>query len=121
FEFDAIEAIFLDAMTGGAAYADKLRAGGPADGWLYAVDRYACASDVGEWCIYCEKTNDVAVIGLRDGGGIETFETPLKQLWAKPIVELIDGGDSPQFPFDHLVPAWRKGLVDNYGRGTHDG
>jgi hypothetical protein len=103
-------------MISGVAYDDKLRDGGPASGWLYRVDRYACASDVGDWCIYCEKSNDVAVIGLRDIGGIGKFETPLKRLWAKPINELIDGGVSPAFPFDQLVPAWRQGLVQNYGR-----
>jgi hypothetical protein len=116
FEFESIAAIFLDAMIGGVAYEEKLRDGGPADGWLYRVDTYACASDVGEWCIYCEKNNDVAVIGLRDVGGIGKFEMPLKRLWAKPIGELIDGGRSSAFPFNKLVPAWRQGLVQNYGR-----
>ncbi|WP_306715869.1 hypothetical protein [Burkholderia dolosa] len=115
-EFGGIAAIFLDEMTSTVAYDEKLRDGGPADGWLYRVDRYACASDVGEWCIYCEKSNDVAVIGLRDIGGIGRFETPLKRLWAKPIDELINGGGSRVFPFDQLVPAWRQGLVQNYGR-----
>lgn len=116
FEFDYIAAIFLDEMISGVAYDDKLRGGGPASGWLYRVDRYACASDVGEWCIYCEKSNDVAVIGLRGIDGIGRFEKPLKRLWAKPIDELIDGGCSPVFPFDQLVPAWRQRLVKNYGR-----
>jgi hypothetical protein len=116
FEFDSMAAIFLDEMISGVAYDDKLRDGGPASGWLYRVDRYVCASDVGDWCIYCEKSNDVAVIGLRDIGGIGKFETPLKRLWAKPINELIDGGSFPVFPFDQLVPAWRQRLVQNYGR-----
>jgi hypothetical protein len=118
FELGRIAAFFFDEGVTSREYGSAVRAGGPADGWLYRVDRYACASDGGEWCIYCEKGNDVAVIGIRDSGGIEKFETPLRQLWAKPIEDLVDGGAAPLFPFDQLVPAWRKGLLDNYGSGV---
>jgi hypothetical protein len=65
-------------------------------------------------------TNDIAVIGFRERDGHEKFETPLKDLSAMPIEDLIDGGSSPLFPFDHLVPAWRSGLVDNYGLGAQN-
>ncbi|MGF6604818.1 hypothetical protein P3T23_009574 [Paraburkholderia sp. GAS448] len=117
FELENVAALFLDEAVFGKEYGDELRAGGPADAWLYRVDRYACASDVGEWCIYCEKSNDIAVVGLRSADGIKKFEAPLQHLWARPIEDLMDGGCSPLFPFDHLVPAWREGLVSNYRNG----
>jgi hypothetical protein len=85
------------------------------------MDNYACTSDVGEWCFYCEKGNDIAVIGLREATGIEKFGMPLKRLWAKPIDELVDGGCSPTFPFNKLTPAWRQGLVNNYGPSRDSG
>ncbi|MEN6586585.1 MAG: hypothetical protein ABFE02_11155 [Sulfuricella sp.] len=115
FEFGDIAAIFLDERVTGREYRDELHGRGSADGWLYLVDRYARASDVGEWCIYCEKANDVAVIGFRGIGGVEKFEKPLKRLWARPIEELVDGGHTPVFPFNNLTPTWRKGLVQHYG------
>ncbi|WP_231409762.1 hypothetical protein [Ralstonia solanacearum] len=114
-EFDSAAAIYIDEKVDRSAYQEKLHAGGPALGWLFGIDRYVCASDVGEWCIYCEKSNDVAVIAFRGVECIKKFEMPLRNLSARPIEDLIDGGCAALFPFDQLVPAWRKGLVDNYG------
>lgn len=109
-------AIFLDAITTNRSYEAALEGDGPANGWIYQMDNYGCMSDIGEWCIYCEKANDIALIALRETTIDENkFEIPLQHLCAKPIEQLISGGDSPLFPFDHLVPAWRKGLIDNYG------
>lgn len=48
------------AETTETEYEQCLRQGQA--GWLVMMDDYACASDVGEWCIYCEKGNDVAII-----------------------------------------------------------
>jgi len=115
--FDSIAAIYIDRGTTGEEYGKALLLGGPQNAWLYRVDRYACASDAGAWCIYCEKSNDVAVIALRNDADYERFRGPLDQMWAKPIDELIDGGSSPLFPFEHLVPEWRSGLLGNYGEG----
>jgi hypothetical protein len=109
-------AIFLDAITTNRSYEAALEGDGPANGWIYQMDNYGCMSDIGEWCIYCEKANDIALIALRETTIDEDkFEIPLRHLCAKPIEQLISGGDSPLFPFDHLVPAWRKRLIDNYG------
>lgn len=119
--FGGASLMLIDAAVDRAAYEKKLRAGGPATGWLFDVDRYACASDVGEWCIYSEKSNDVAVIALRKLSGREKFEVPLKHLSAKTIDDLVSDGCAPQFPFDRLVPAWRKGLVDHYGQEAWGG
>ncbi|MFM0736922.1 hypothetical protein PQQ51_06720 [Paraburkholderia xenovorans] len=121
-ELAGFAAIYVDRATTTEQYRDALQAGGPQSGWLYRMDRYACASDAGSWCIYCEKSNDVAVIALRDNSDADWSRGPLTQLWAKPIEELVDGGSSPLFPFDMLVPDWRKGLIDTYGNGpSHDG
>ena len=116
FEFEEIAAIFLDATTTSSSYESVLDGTGPATGWIYRMDNYVCSSDVGEWGIYCEKGNDVAVIGLHEAGNIKKFEMPLTRLLAKPIGELIDEGSSSVFPFNKLVPAWRHGLAQNYRR-----
>lgn len=115
--FEEAAAVFLNDQVTGEMYKRVLEEGGPANGWLYRVDRYIAISDVGTWCIYCEKENDIAVIGLRDGCEAEAFDDPLRQLGARPIEELIEGGCAPLFPYDHLVPVWRRELVANYGDG----
>jgi hypothetical protein len=114
-ESSDIEAIFVNETTSGEMYDSRLRNGGPASGWLYGVDRFACASNIGEWCIYSEKGNDVAVIGLRDAGGGKKFERPLSLMNAKPIEDLVEGGKLPTFPFDKLTQTWRNGLLENFG------
>ncbi len=110
------EPLFIHEDTDEQAYMAAIRGEGPAHGWLFAMDRFVCASDVGNWCVYCERANDVAVVALRDIGGSPALDGALDQVRAKPIEALIQGGTSPLFPFDHLVPTWRSGLLENYGR-----
>ena len=122
FNIDEAALIFIDEEVTGNEYMQSLQAGGPANGWFYMVDRYACSSNIGEWCIYCEKDNDVAVIGLRKAAGIEKFKEPFRYLHASPITDLISKGSSSLYPFSHLIPAWREGLLKNYGiAGGSDG
>lgn len=113
-DFEQIAAIFIDSTVTEERFSDALRAGGPAHGWLYRVDRYACASDVGDWCLYCEKGNDIAVIGLRTGRNVDKFQEALGELFSRPIEQLVQGGDAPMFPFDHLEASWHDGLIRNY-------
>jgi hypothetical protein len=115
FTFEKAALILIDVEMDGTIFGAKLRAGGPLDGWLFAIDRYACSSDGGEWCIYCEKENDVAVIGFRNLGGSDKFQAALKGISAKPIESLISGGCSPLIPFNRLTSIWCEGLIKNYG------
>jgi hypothetical protein len=112
--FHSSVATFLTDVTTAKDYDDKLRCGGPAKGWLYKMENYACASDGGEWCMYCEKANDIAVIAFRDRMGPIKYMSALERLPALPIVDVVEGGRSPVFPFAQLVPDWRRGLIDNY-------
>jgi hypothetical protein len=115
FVFEHIAALFLDKATTGIDYMACLRGTSPAVGWLYSMGTYACASDVGEWCIYCERDNDIAIIGLRDNDGVAKFKAPLEELSAGSIEALEASGF---FPFNKLIPTWRKGLIENYvGQG----
>jgi hypothetical protein len=43
--------MFFDIETSGRAYMDRLHGDGPGSGWLYRMERYGYASDVGCWCI----------------------------------------------------------------------
>jgi len=112
---DGISSIFIDASTSRDRYWEAMCAGGPEDGWLYRMDRYVCASDIGSWCLYCEKENDVAILAFQNAEDVKRYSPATRKLWAWPIEDLIEGGSSPLFPFDRLVPAWKNSLLENYG------
>lgn len=115
-EFNESSVIFIDGNVTENSYREALRSGGPANGWLYGVDRYACASDAGQWCMYCEKDNDIAIIGLHTSTDIEKFKNPLDCLRAKTIKNLVADGKKSPYPFGDLAPVWREGLLNNYGK-----
>ncbi|VVE56308.1 hypothetical protein PAQ31011_05097 [Pandoraea aquatica] len=112
--FENVSALFLDGEVTGDLYQSFLIGAGPAKGWLYNVDSYACASDVGGWCIYCEKSNDIGVIASREPITSLAGQQALRLLGARPIETLIAGGGSALFPFNRLVDSWREGLMQNY-------
>ncbi len=105
---------FEDGVTGND-YENKLQKGGPNEGWLYLMDRYACSSDRGEWCIYCERENDVAVIGFRGKEGPKKFKESLESLHAESIHNLMQMGTGAQPPFGILTARWREELLRGYG------
>lgn len=107
-------AIFIEATMTAGEYDEQLRYGGPAHGWLFGVDRYGCASDRGEWSIYCERENDVAVLGLRRGVDIGRFASPLRKLRAETIDIVVRQDSNAPFPFCSLTEGWRDSLFKHY-------
>jgi hypothetical protein len=93
-----------------AAFA-KLPVGG-VRGWLWLISRYGCTSDVCEWCLYCERQNEVAVMALRKASFVEKYTSAIKQLEASPIDLALES--PPSWVFAHLVPEWREGLLKHY-------
>jgi len=114
FEFQRAATLFIEIGTTSTDYISLLEKGGPATGWLYAMGQYGCSSDKGEWCIYSERANDVAVIALRHANSIAKFASPLESLYAKPIEVLIDLAPSVPVPFNDLTDKWKRGLVEHY-------
>lgn len=106
---------FFERNSLSESYARKLVGEGRGDGWLYEFDRYVCSTDVGSWAIYCEKSNDIAVIAFREPGLENKFREVLPLLSASPINLLVDG-EVNLSPFNELVPTWKRGLRENYGR-----
>ena len=108
-------AIFLEFGITGADYNARLQRGGPAESWFASMDHYACASDVGNWIMYCERNNDVAVVALRGRSAADRFSGPLRKVHAEAIDVLIHQGSAALIPFCDLVPSWRNGLSSHYG------
>jgi hypothetical protein len=113
--YDNPPAIYLCKSIEPSQYMSLLRRGG-ANSWSVLMDRYVCASDVGEWCIYCEKQNDVAVIAFRSEIGANKFAVPLEGLQATSIQFASQTPREGAFRFDKLTPAWRSSLVAQYSR-----
>ena len=113
--FGKFEALFLDVDSTAERYMTRLRGTGSTVGWLYTMSRYTCSSDVGQWCIYCERHNELGVIGFRGGDCSSKFRLALEGLRAKPVEEACSESN-PFFPFKQLVPEWRSGLIESYGR-----
>ncbi|MGB8366287.1 MAG: hypothetical protein WCE20_17460 [Rhizomicrobium sp.] len=105
-------AMFLGRSIDPAYYMRLLRGNGAPDSWLYLVDRYICASDVGDWCIYCEKENDVAIIALRTTDSLNRFQSALDRLHAEGLEKIC--GAEGVFPFTKLTAEWRNGLASHY-------
>jgi len=112
--------IFLDEATTEIEYMSLLKEGGPSAGWLYAMQRHGCASDMGEWCIYAERMNDIAIVGLRNENGVAKFSSPLRKLYAHSIRSLLQLGPSSPIPFSNLAEHWKLGLLENYSHGQID-
>jgi hypothetical protein len=110
---DAAGSLFVETCEGGEDYLERLRAGGPSAGWLYQMDRYGCASDKAEWTIYCEKRNDIAIIGFRRSP-IGRFDRCLEQLHARPIGDLVGAPSAAPVPYSMLTDEWKEALLQNY-------
>src|SRR5688572_9733067 len=82
--------LFIDRTTTNEAFQSSLIGPNLAEGWIYGVDRFGCASDVGEWCIYCERRNEIAAVAFRTHDSSLKFEPIVKQLEALPIILAIE-------------------------------
>jgi hypothetical protein len=102
-------AICLSPETTNDEYQERLRVGG-SDAWLYDMEDYVCASDIGSWCVYAEKKNDAAVIALRNVAASNQFHHALGYLGADSLTYLLRS----QFPFTEMVADWRSNLIRNY-------
>lgn len=110
--------IFLDKQTNPETYFTFLSK--PVGiGWLYRMDNYGCTSDVGDWCMYCERNNEIAVIAVRKIHSDQRFRSITGFLNALPIQQAIAAPFSYGLSPRVLSPAWREGLLKEYSEMAH--
>ena len=109
-----LPAIFLEQDTGPMEYIAKLKGDGTAMNWMFLMDRYICASEIGSWAIYCEKENDIAVLAFRKGVTESACSRVAQLLNAKSIRLALLPQNNQMFDFDKLVPDWKSALVASY-------
>lgn len=105
----------VDRVTTAAAYQSLLRGTGPTDGWIYAMDRFACISDKGGWCIYCERQNELAVIGFRQGVSCERFKSVLESVHAGCVADVLAGRADYELSAHVISHEWKDKILAQYG------
>ena len=89
----------------------------PGYDWLDAMERVACASDSGAWCMHCEPNNEIAVIGFRHIDGFRLYSSVMAHIHATRFEEAIrDPPLSYWFSERALSPEWRDEFLREYAK-----
>jgi len=110
--------LFIDQNTEAKQYISELESKGAPFSWRVLVDRYVCASDKGNWSIYCEKENDVAVFAFCEGLSQSIRSQVGRLLRAKSIRFSSAIGDNQLFDFGKLTPDWLVTLAAEHAPST---
>jgi len=105
---------FFDKETTNDEYLKFLGGDGIVFGWDICIDSFACTSDKHDWCFYCERRDEIAVIAFRNASELENYRPVLSQLYATPIKQAIELPLT--YPFSQLLPEWKRDLIKNYGK-----
>lgn len=109
------EFFFVQAQTIPDDYRTLLAGATPGYGWVSAMERVACASDVGEWCMYCEPNNEIAVIGFRPGVDTHRYSSAMERVRAIRFDAAIrEPFHSHGFSPRALSPEWRDEFLRHY-------
>ncbi|HEX7079783.1 MAG TPA: hypothetical protein VF329_02070 [Gammaproteobacteria bacterium] len=73
-----------------------------------------CSSEVCEWCIYCERSNDMAVLAIRRGVSTERYIPVIAQFKAVRLAEALKQPLAYGFSPQALSEAWRRKLLVEY-------
>ncbi len=111
----ADEASFIiDQSTTDADYALALKGSQSKPGWNCGVDRFACSSETGTWCIYCERRNEIAVVATKASLAPDVRERLVDSVKALPIRQAIEQSHIYGLSAKALSPEWRTALIANY-------
>jgi hypothetical protein len=117
-EFPATRELFVREQTSADDYRAVLAGTDPGLGWGSALERLGCASEIGEWALYCEPMNEIAVVGFRDADAWQRYAPALARVQAEPFD--VASGDPPLsygFSDRGLTPEWRRLMSARYPAG----
>ena len=110
-----VNALFtITAETSPQTYQFRLSGTGPENGLIYDMGRFACASDTGDWCMYCERSNEIGVIAVRRFAAAERYKRSFEAFQAVPLAAAISAPLSYGFSSEALSAVWRKTLLEEY-------
>jgi hypothetical protein len=105
---------FLTRETTGETYGSLLKGTGAGNGWIYDIDRFGCTSDVGDWCMYCERNNEIAVVAIRRNVAVGSYVSVLAKCKAMRIDDAIRQNHSYGFSEKALAPQWCSEFLQEY-------
>jgi hypothetical protein len=108
--------LFIERGMSPEAYVSFLQGPSKAEGWVLRMDRYASASDVGQWCMYWERDNELAVMAFREHGMLKDFEPAIRRLGALPIEKALAEPPSYSLSQQGSPPVWRNTLLQQYAK-----
>lgn len=113
-----VPAFAIDPLTTRQVYQEVLwDSPGQCDAWMFIPGRFGCTSDVGTWCIYTERAEDMAFLGLRDDVQDARFQDVLEALHAcSPHLVGVDPDRFEFFPGTY--PEAKAQIIRNYQRGA---
>lgn len=112
---DAKESFFLIEETmSDEAYSSVLRGLVAGSGWIYTADRFGCTSDIGQWCIYCERANEIAVVAFQRKVLPSCYSWILEHFKALPFDKVIDPPHSYGFSPRALTQEWHSLMSVEY-------
>ena len=105
---------FVRGQTTSEEYRARLAGTTPGYGWLDAMERLACASDMGEWCMYCEPNNEIAVVGFRRVDAASRYSSAMARFHAARFETAIQEPLSYGFSERALTDEWRENFLREY-------
>lgn len=111
---DEGQPFYFEKTTCKAAYQEILNGPKIGEGWLHGLDRFACMSNKGEWCFYCERRCEIAVIAVKKVEFLQKYEMQLSRLKALAIDEAIKLPLSYGFSEQALSKEWQCELSKQY-------
>lgn len=104
----------FDGSTTGSAYLAALKGSPPKLGWIYGIDRFACTSDLGRWCMYCERGTELAVVATKAGFSEMAQRRLLDGCKALRIDKAIGRSQTYALSAKGLTEEWRIALPKHY-------
>ncbi len=106
--------LFIDHKSTSDEYRSLLCGETPGDGWIHTIDRFSCTSDAFQWCIYCERSNEIAVIAIRKYSSLESYLPLMAKYKAARLDEAIRKPISYGFSAQALSTQWRSEFLKEY-------
>jgi hypothetical protein len=109
-----LAAFAINDSTTTQDYQRRLAGAGPGDGWVYDIARFGCTSDIGSWCIYCERASELAIVGFRAEALQERHQFVLASLHASRVSSTGAKPGRFEFASHSISPEWQAEIMRNY-------